>query len=312
MKKILLLAVFFSASLLVRSQCEDLFISEYVEGTFNNKSIELYNPTDAPIELSGYQLERFSNGSQNADANQRLVLSGTIEAYDVFVIVIDKRNPDGTGTETPVWDELQDQADAFECPIYDENNAMYFNGNDALVLRRLSNNTVIDLFGVVGQDPADDFGGGWNNIPPEFQSSINGGEPWTEDHTMIRKFDVTGGVMTNPTVFNTELEWDSLPANTFENLGEHFCSCDPTNVDENEAAELSVYPNPSEGTFFINSTAPVRRVEIYDLSGKRVHDEVIANNQKKARISANLPQGVYVIKGILNDSRSVFSKMVVR
>ena len=31
--------------------CTDLFISEYVEGSHNNKAIELYNPTNENIDL---------------------------------------------------------------------------------------------------------------------------------------------------------------------------------------------------------------------------------------------------------------------
>jgi predicted extracellular nuclease len=30
-------------------QCSDLFISEYVEGSGNNKALEIYNPTNAAI-----------------------------------------------------------------------------------------------------------------------------------------------------------------------------------------------------------------------------------------------------------------------
>ncbi|NQV30214.1 MAG: lamin tail domain-containing protein [Candidatus Marinimicrobia bacterium] len=39
----------------------DLFFSEYVEGSSSNKAIELYNPTDAAIDLSGYTIGGTSN-----------------------------------------------------------------------------------------------------------------------------------------------------------------------------------------------------------------------------------------------------------
>ncbi len=41
----------------------DLIISEYIEGTSNNKAIELYNGTSAAINLSGYQLKFYANSS---------------------------------------------------------------------------------------------------------------------------------------------------------------------------------------------------------------------------------------------------------
>ncbi|MGB3618615.1 MAG: lamin tail domain-containing protein, partial [Catalinimonas sp.] len=42
--------------------CTDLFFSEYVEGSSSNKALEIYNPTDADIDLTGYRVELFSNG----------------------------------------------------------------------------------------------------------------------------------------------------------------------------------------------------------------------------------------------------------
>ncbi len=57
-------------------ECSDLFISEYVEGSGNNKAIEIYNPTNSAIDLSTYQLVRYSNGEFEPAA---VGLTGTIE-----------------------------------------------------------------------------------------------------------------------------------------------------------------------------------------------------------------------------------------
>src|ERR1041385_1428133 len=87
MKK-LLLAFFSMASFSgMYAQCNELFISEYVEGTGNDKALEIYNPTNAAINLTGYRVERFSNGSASSSAGGFLNLSGTIAAHDVWVIV---------------------------------------------------------------------------------------------------------------------------------------------------------------------------------------------------------------------------------
>lgn len=37
----------------------EIFISEYVEGSSNNKAIELYNSGDSAISLADYQLKYF-------------------------------------------------------------------------------------------------------------------------------------------------------------------------------------------------------------------------------------------------------------
>ena len=54
-----------------------------------------------------------------------------------------------------VWDELAEAADLWVCAVYEDNNTMYFNGNDAMVLRKISTNAAIDIFGKIGEDPGE-------------------------------------------------------------------------------------------------------------------------------------------------------------
>jgi predicted extracellular nuclease len=53
-------------TLSAQGNCTELFISEYVEGWSNNKALEIYNPTSQAINLSGYFVSRYSNGSTSA------------------------------------------------------------------------------------------------------------------------------------------------------------------------------------------------------------------------------------------------------
>lgn len=308
MRTVLLTLILLTSLSTAYAQCNEIFISEYVEGWSNNKAIELYNPTDQSIDLSEYRLERYSNGSTSADPNQRLELEGTIPPLSVWVIVIDKRNPDGTGQEAPVWDELQEKADIFMCPEYVENNAMYFNGNDALVLRK--NNVVIDIFGKLGQDPgAPVDGGGWNNVPPAYTWTANLEVAWTADHTLIRKSTVEVGNddSTIPDPFDVSAQWDSLPANTFENLGSHICICgNVTNVEEQQESEmaLNLFPNPSEtGMLRLNSDATISRVRVLSIDGKLVHEEQINALNVELNLS-ELPAGSYLIQAFDQNNRA--------
>ena len=51
-----------------RATPTDLFFSEYIEGTSNNKALEIYNGTGAAVNLAAgaYDLQMFFNGSVTA------------------------------------------------------------------------------------------------------------------------------------------------------------------------------------------------------------------------------------------------------
>ena len=163
MKKLILLLF---ASLFTSfgfSQCSDLIISEYVEGWSNNKAIEIYNTTSSAIDLNGYALVRFRN--QNTTPSNLTQLQGILQPYDVYVVVLDKRDSNGTGLEYPVWDELQAKADTFVNPVYNNGTeALYFNGNDPMAILSGNGTAIVDLIekehkkGNFGQDLAKKVG----------------------------------------------------------------------------------------------------------------------------------------------------------
>ena len=96
MKKTLLLIATCIGSMTMAQDCSDLFISEYVEGWSNNKAIELYNPTDADIDLSQYIIVRYSNGSTSATPANAVALIGTIPSLGTHVGVIEKLDQAGS------------------------------------------------------------------------------------------------------------------------------------------------------------------------------------------------------------------------
>lgn len=127
MIKFLLSISFLCFSIFAHAQCDELFISEYVEGYANNKALEIYNPTDAAINLSGYSIVRFSNGATTAGNAKVIQLPNEmLPANDVFVVVVDLTNTDDWDSQfdKPAWngfnviDTLFDQVSGE--PVIDE------------------------------------------------------------------------------------------------------------------------------------------------------------------------------------------------
>ncbi|MCB0432539.1 MAG: lamin tail domain-containing protein, partial [Mangrovimonas sp.] len=108
--------------------CSELFISEYVEGSSNNKYIEIYNPTNAAINLANYRVAKYTNGSSTVSGTPP-TLSGTVGAYSTYVIGY---NNSGFYTSCD-----------FTSTYYD------FNGNDVIALQT-SSGVNIDVIGTVG------------------------------------------------------------------------------------------------------------------------------------------------------------------
>lgn len=317
MKKFLLLTVFVASYIgNAYSQCSNLIISEYVEGWNNNKALELYNPTNASIDLSGYRISRYSNGSQTPSS---VDLSGTIEAYSAYVLVIDKQDTTQTGQDTSVWAELALMADAFLCPDYNVSSAMYFNGNDAVTLETTTG-SIVDIFGKVGEDP----GSSWTDVYPYTDAA---GNYWTKDQTLIRKTTVKTGVTTNPSYFDPTAEWDSLPANTFYALGCHKCECDPnyasvvcdgTSSAINEIGfndNIFFFPNPSllNKTVNVKGTSIIQYAEIYNTMGEIVYSK--RNESKRGEMVlqlSDLTPSVYFVRVVFDNKHSVVKDIIVK
>ncbi|MEO8148489.1 MAG: lamin tail domain-containing protein [Bacteroidia bacterium] len=283
MKKILL-SLLVAAPLGLLAQCTELFISEYLEGSGNNKGIEIYNPTANSVNLTGYVLERYANGS--AVVSDQLVLSGTIAPYDVFVIV----NGQTTSTPTsPACDTamqaLADQLDGvYPAPTY-------MNGDDAIGLSH--NGTLVDIFGKIGEDP----GTAWTDV---FPFTDAGGGTWiTANHTMIRHSNVKQGVTVSPSAFDSFLEYDTLPSNTWTNLGIHVCDCGTLGIADHSLPTVAIYPNPVQlnQSFTITSPAVISSVEIYGVDGKKIKTITAAVSAKSINIStSDLQKNSYIIK----------------
>ncbi len=164
----------------------DLFISEYIEGSSNNKAIELYNPTSSAIDLSDYEMKRANNGSTSYGST--LGMSGLLGPYETYLIA----NP---------------SADSALLGIADTTDGItFFNGNDVLHLFHIPSGDLIDVVGKLGEDSI------WT-VP-----GVNGVTGSTGEHTLVRAGFVTGGDSSWSVVRH---EWYVFPQNEFGYFGHH-------------------------------------------------------------------------------------------
>ncbi len=168
----------------------ELFFSEYIEGSGNNKALEIYNGTGAAIDLAvgGYNVQMFFNG--NPVSTLTINLTGTVADGDVFIVAQASANA-----------TILAQADQ-------TNSSGWFNGDDAVVLRK--GTTVVDVIGQIGVDP----GTQWGTDPAS-----------TADNTLSRKATVCAGDPDGSNAFDPAVEWDAFATDTFTSLGAHTANC---------------------------------------------------------------------------------------
>lgn len=308
MKKILLTIAVAASALALNAQsfCTDLFFSEYVEGSSHNKALEVYNPTTSTVTLSNYRIIRYSNGS--AVPVDSFDLTGSLPANSVWVITNGQATPDAQGAFCD--SALMAMADQLGPAPYVAGTAvMFMNGDDALGLIRISPYAILDIFGKIGEDP----GQSWSDVFPYTDAQ---GSWWTVNHTLQRKAAVTGGVTTNPSAFNVTTEWDSLPSNTWTGLGQHTCVCANVGIAETNAADkMSVYPNPSNGEFVVNTSENISHIEVINTLGEVVVVEEFtsAEQQTTKRIDlSGMPGGIYMVQVQLNNGVVLTSKVTKR
>ncbi|MGS3141574.1 ExeM/NucH family extracellular endonuclease [Aeromonas sanarellii] len=166
-----------------------LLISEYLEGSSNNKAVELSNVGSSVIDLSQYRLALYANGKPLTEApTNSLALQGTLAPGASLVLA----NPSASS-------EILAKANQ-------TSGNLVFNGDDALVLYRGSE--LVDSFGQVGVDP----GTAW----------VSGGVS-TLDMTLRRKATVTTGRVDATAPFDPALEYVAALKDDASGLG---CSGD--------------------------------------------------------------------------------------
>ncbi len=171
-----------------------VFISQYVEGTGNNKAIEIFNGTLSSLDLAAgnYVLQQYDNGATNPSVS--IPLSGVLAAGDSLVV--------GRPSDPPAY---APDAAITNLPNLLTNKSLTFNGDDVVVLRSGgANGPVLDRVGQVG-----------TNAPSSLWSLS------VRDRTLVRKSNVYTGTVGAVTSAFPLADWESLAGDTFTGLGTH-------------------------------------------------------------------------------------------
>lgn len=256
----------------------DLFVSEYIEGSSNNKAIEIFNGTGAPVDLvaGGYVLQMYFNGSTSAGLT--INLTGTVADGDVFVLA-----------QSSAGAAILAQADQ-------TNGAGWFNGDDAVVLRRGgAAGTVLDSIGQVGFDPGTEWGTGLQS---------------TADNTLRRLSSITAGDTDPANVFDPSVQWEGFATDTFDGLGAHtidggpvdqpaVLACGPALVtSQGTAAARTVTATDADDTITdlaISSVVPVPAAGSIERTAFTPASGVGGTASAEVTVSNSVPPGSYAV-----------------
>ena len=199
-----LLALIFVLGLSNKSNAQDstkVCFCEYIEGSGNNKALEIYNGTGVEIDLSKLMIIKASNGGtfEAASDAQKFQFIGTLASEAVYVIA------NGESNEAIL--AVADTTILFSDPA--NGQTMNFNGDDAIGL--YYNGALVDL---IGATPGVDPGTNWPVA----------GTGATSEFTLVRKASITMGNTEQLGSFGTDTEtseWIVLPRDDFSSIGSH-------------------------------------------------------------------------------------------
>lgn len=211
----------------------ELFFSEYIEGSSNNKALEIYNGTGVDVDLSNYQILYFNDGA--SDPTITYPLTGTVAAGDVFVLTTDQADP-----------ILIAAADV----VLTYPSVVHFNGDDALALQKIDPLTTLDVIGQIGFDP----GTSWGTDPIQ-----------TAENTLTRKDAICEGDPDGSDPFDPALEWNGFAQNDFTHIGSHETNCFPPT--EVAPTVLSTVPAGGAENVAINANITITFSEPVTVSG---------------------------------------------
>ncbi|MCG6201195.1 ExeM/NucH family extracellular endonuclease [Psychromonas antarctica] len=189
-KKILALAIGSVLSAGANAALSDIIISEYVEGSGNNKMIELTNlgaadytfPSNVTLEYSSYHNDIYNAAKVNVLEGQKIDAGKTLVIYN-------------GETEAEVITAIQGTKVAAGTYAEAKYNAMNYSGDDHVAL--MDGSTIVDVIGTFGDS----------------------GNDWGKDKTFRRRLAVGDASPAQNTAFDAN-NWLEEPLDTLSGLGD--------------------------------------------------------------------------------------------
>ncbi len=256
-----------TTTLAADSFAKDLMITKYIEGSSNNKALEITNKTNHPVDLKNYFIRTEFYGNSNYYMSDAHMLEGIIAPGESKVII----RPDAALSSFPV------------------NNGDFITNSPPMTFS--GSNYVEIAYGVKYLKTAST-----NNYDMSFVTVDAVGTKGQSNSSIMSNASLYRNTnVTDPNTTFTLSEWTSFASNyhvglgTDSMLGTHEIFADKS---------LKIYPNPVvEGLLFIqgDKISEIRAALIFDMNGRLVtHFENPFRKEKSINVS-NLAIGAYIL-----------------
>jgi hypothetical protein len=224
---------------------QNLFFSEYAEGSSNNKYLEIYNPSSETVDLSDYAFPSTSNAPD---------VPGEYEYWNTF-------DEGAQIAPNGLYIIAHPSSDPYILDFADMTHLYLSNGDDgyALAYGTAEDYVLIDMIGDFNADP----GSGWD---------VAGVASGTKDHTLVRKCSVVEGNSDWTSSAGTtadDSEWIVLDQNDWTNLGAHSTPCSDADLGCTDEAACNFDANATE-----NDGSCTYPEEGYDCQGNCLYGDL--------------------------------------
>jgi hypothetical protein len=258
--------------------------------TSTPRGIEIY--AKGTVDFSLYKVQNQANGTTVAFADRSIDLDALGSKTDEFVYIAI------SASEFALTVADFAGVDGTEAMLV-AGNVAWVSGNDAVRIVRKSDNEIIDLYGVEGENGD---GKPWDYVKG-YAKRINGTTP-TGAFT-IGDWDINRigfkllGLCQDP---------DAAILSSVADLGTY--STVALSVDKNKSTEFSIYPNPASKEVKISTSSAITSFKLIDISGRLVLTKNNLGHNTTINIE-NLEKGIYIIQFTDIQNNTSTEKLIV-